>query len=223
MGADQSLIGQHFAAFLFDMDGTILNSIAAAERIWANWATANGLDPQMVLAAVHGVRAVDTIRRFAPAGTDIEAEAHRITLAEIDDVEGIVEVPGACEFLRALPADRWAVVTSAPRTLALRRMAAGGLPIPDVLVTAEDVQRGKPAPDGFLLGAERLGVPITECLVWEDSPAGIAAAHASGASVMAVGTPHTSTTAPAHATVVDYTSLSTVATDGRLQLVDRPS
>jgi sugar-phosphatase len=145
MGADQSLIGQGFAAFLFDMDGTILNSIAAAERIWANWATANGLDPQMVLAAVHGVRAVDTIRRFAPAGTDIEAEAHRITLAEIDDVEGIVEVPGACEFLRALPADRWAVVTSAPRTLALRRMAAGGLPIPDVLVTAEDVQRGKPA------------------------------------------------------------------------------
>lgn len=217
MGSE--LHGRGFAAFLFDMDGTVVDSIAAANRIWARWATGHGLDPADVLAAIHGVRAVDTIRRFAPPGTDVELEAEQLTHAEIDDVEGVVEVPGARRFLDSLPPDRWAIVTSAPRELARRRLSAAGVPIPGVFVTAADVQRGKPFPDGFVAAAEALGVPVVDCLVWEDSPAGIAAAEASGASVIVVSATHAEPIATDHPTVSEYDSLVVdVEPDGNLRL-----
>lgn len=179
--------GRRYAAFLFDMDGTMIDSTAVAERIWGDWAARNGADVAALLAAVHGVRAVDTIRRFAREGTDVDAEAIRLTEAEIDAVDGILPVPGIGDFIAKLPANRWAVVTSAPRALAERRFGAAGLPVPATMVAAEDVHRGKPDPEGYLKAAALLGVPIGDCLVFEDAPAGIAAAKAAGADVVVVG------------------------------------
>ncbi|MBJ7499873.1 MAG: HAD-IA family hydrolase [Sphingopyxis sp.] len=179
--------GRGYAAFLFDMDGTMIDSTLVAERIWSEWAERNGADASALLAAVHGVRAVDTVRRFARAGTDAEAEAIRLTEAEIAAVDGILPVPGIEAFIAMLPADRWAVVTSAPRALAEARFRAAGLPVPATMVAAEDVRRGKPDPEGYLNAAALLGVAIGACLVFEDAPAGIAAAKAAGADVVAVG------------------------------------
>src|SRR5262245_42020123 len=135
----QSLFaGRSFAAFLFDMDGTLLDSIAAANRVWTRWAEKQGIDPAPVLRTIHGSRAVDSIRRLNLPGVDAEREADAITRAEIADVDGVVAIPGASPFLQSLPSDRWAVVTSAPRALAERRLEAAGLPAPPLLVTAED-------------------------------------------------------------------------------------
>jgi sugar-phosphatase len=180
-----------FDAFLFDMDGTILSSIAAAERVWTEWGRRHGVDLGALLQSIHGVRAEETIRRFAPPGIDIATEADALTRAEMEDVEGIEPIPGAAAFLASLPAGRWAVVTSAPRRLAERRLEASGLPRPPLMITAEDVVHGKPAPDCFLLAAERLGFAAKNCLVFEDAPAGIAAAEAAGAAVVVITATHT--------------------------------
>jgi sugar-phosphatase len=176
-----------YAAFLFDMDGTLLDSSAVVDRVWGSWARLHGVDAQALLAAVHGVRAEDTIRRFAGPNMDVVKETQWILEAEVRDVDGVVPVAGINAFIDALDPGAWAVVTSAPRELAEVRLRAVDLPIPKVLITAEDVQRGKPDPQGFLLGAKRLGVRIDECLVFEDSPAGVAAAKAAGADVAIVG------------------------------------
>ena len=165
MPAQTSVFNTPYRAFLFDMDGTILTSIAAAERVWTTWALRHGVDVETFLPTIHGARAIDTITRLALPGVDAEAEAAWITQAEIDDVEGVEEVAGAAAFLKSLPAHQWAIVTSAPRTLALRRMAAAGIPEPDVMVTAEDVSLGKPDPSGYRLAAKRLGVEMTQCPV----------------------------------------------------------
>jgi mannitol-1-/sugar-/sorbitol-6-phosphatase len=176
-----------YAAFLFDMDGTMLDSSAAVDRVWGAWATRHGIDPATLLATVHGVRSSDTIRRFAGTTVDIAKETQWILEAEVRDVDGVVALEGIHVFIEALEPGTWAIVTSAPRALAEVRLRAARLPIPAVMITAEDVQRGKPDPQGFLLGAQRLGVNIGECLVFEDSPAGVAAAKAAGAHVAIVG------------------------------------
>ena len=176
-----------YAAFLFDMDGTLLDSSAAVDRVWGSWAKRHEIDVATLLANVHGVRAEDTIRRFAGPTVDVAKEGQWILEAEVRDVDGVVAVEGIHAFIEALDPGSWAVVTSAPRALAEVRLRAANLPIPDVMITAEDVQRGKPDPQGFLLGAQRLGVRIGECLVFEDSPAGVAAAKAAGADVAIVG------------------------------------
>jgi sugar-phosphatase len=176
-----------FAAFLFDMDGTLLDSSAVVERVWRTWATQHGVDVEALMAAMHGVRSEDTIRRFAKPTTDIARETDWILQAELGDVEGIVAVEGIHDFIAPLAPDTWAVVTSATRSLAEVRLRAAGIAIPQVLITAEDVRRGKPDPEGFLLAAARLGVPIEDCLVFEDSPAGVAAGKAAGARVAIVG------------------------------------
>ncbi|MGB8925070.1 MAG: HAD-IA family hydrolase, partial [Pseudomonas sp.] len=178
MSAHDNLFGRAFGAFLFDMDGTVLNSIAAAERVWAAWAERHGVDVETFLPTIHGVRAIDTIRRLNLPGVDAEAQAAFIAQAEIDDVEGIVQIPGAAAFLDSLPAERWAMVTSAPRDLALRRMAAAGIPEPAVMITAEDVTAGKPDPAGYRLAAQRLGLAPCDCLIFEDATVGIQAAEA---------------------------------------------
>lgn len=178
--------GRTYDAFLFDMDGTILNSIPAAERVWTRWAIAHGLDVESFLPKIHGVRASETVARFGPPELDSEAEAAKITEAEINELEGVVEIPGAGEFLRSLPQDKWAVVTSAPLALARARITAAGLPIPSVLITAEDVQNGKPDPEGYRLAADRLVADITRCLIFEDAEAGILAARAAGAELVVV-------------------------------------
>ena len=198
---------RRFAAFLFDMDGTILSSIASAERVWAIWARAHGLDVAKFLPTIHGVQSVETIRRLGLPGVDPVAEAAAITRAEMDDVDDIDTIAGAADFLRSLPADRWAIVTSAPRRLAERRLAAAGLPLPPLFVTAEGVERGKPAPDCFLLAAERLGFAPEDCLVFEDAAAGIAAAEAAGAEVVVITATHAHPIATAHVMVRDYEGL----------------
>jgi sugar-phosphatase len=208
-----------YAAFLFDMDGTLINSIPSAIRAWTAWAQRHGVDVPTLMNAMHGVRAIETIRHFAPEGVDIEAEAEALTQAEMDDVEGIVAIPGVADFLATLPADRWAIVTSAPRLLAERRLAAAGLSLPAVVVTADDVERGKPAPDCFLAAAAKLGVPADECLVWEDAPAGIAAGEAAGADVIVVTATHHETMTTSHRTVADYDGLVVSAgKDGRMRV-----
>jgi sugar-phosphatase len=202
--APKSVFDVPYRAFLFDMDGTVLTSIAAAERVWATWAVRHGVDVETFLPTIHGARAIDTINRLALPGVDAEAEAAWITQAEIEDVEGVVEVTGAAAFLQSLPARQWAIVTSAPRALALRRMAAAGIPEPDVMVTAEDVSAGKPDPAGYRLAARRLGVEIADCLVFEDATVGILAAEAAGADLMIVTATHDQPIATPHATLTGY-------------------
>ncbi|MBZ9936792.1 HAD-IA family hydrolase [Mesorhizobium sp. BR1-1-16] len=203
--ADRALFeGRSFAALLFDMDGTLLSSIEAAERIWSRWAARHGLDVEAFLPTIHGVRAVDTIRRLGLPGVDPEKEAAELTEAEMDDMGGIKPIPGAPAFLAALPANRWAIVTSAPHALARRRLAAAGLPLPEVLVAAEDVARGKPLPDCYHLAASRLGVTAADCAVFEDAPAGIAAGEASGAAVAVIAATHLEPMATPHPLIEHY-------------------
>ncbi len=209
---------RQFAAFLFDMDGTVLNSIPATERVWAAWAHRRGLDVAAFLPTIHGIRAVETIRRLGLPGIDPEREAEALAAAEMEDVDGIVAIAGAAEFLAPLPPERWAIVTSAPRELALRRLGAAGLPVPPLVVTAEDVANGKPAPDCFLLAARQLGFDARDCLVFEDSPAGIAAAEAAGAGVMVISAAHRHPIATPHAVLADYSATTAIAAVGGLAL-----
>ena len=208
---ETSLPTRPLAALLFDMDGTIISSIASAERVWSRWAEAHGLDVASFLPTIHGVRSVETIRRLNLPGVDPEAEADAITQAEMEDVGDIVAIPGARAFLEALPRDRWAIVTSAPRALAARRLAAAGMPVPATMVAAEDVAQGKPAPDCFLMAADRLGVAAPDCLVFEDAPAGIRAAEAAGASVVVVTATHHEAMRTGHPAIADYSRLHIAA------------
>lgn len=211
--------GRSFGAFLFDMDGTILNSIAATERVWSAWARRHGIDVEAFLPTIHGMRAVETIRRLELANLDIDAEARGLARDEMEDVEGIVAIAGAAAFLAALPTDRWALVTSAPRRLAERRMEAAGIPHPPLMIAGEDVANGKPAPDCFLLAAQKLGQPIGDCLVFEDSHAGIAAGERAGASVVVINVTHRYPMETPHPSVPGYEAF-TVRRDenGRLQV-----
>ncbi|MHB2243005.1 HAD-IA family hydrolase [Pseudomonas monsensis] len=219
MPVHDAVFNRAFGAFLFDMDGTVLNSIAAAERIWSAWAVRHGVDVEAFLPTIHGVRAIDTINRLNLPGVDAEAQAAFITEAEIEDVEGIVEIPGAAAFLNSLPGDRWAMVTSAPRDLALRRMAAAGIPEPAVMITAEDVQAGKPDPAGYLLAARRLGLEPRDCLIFEDAAVGIQAAEAAGAALVIITTTHKHPLHTAHATLAGYDAVQVnVDSAGKLRL-----
>lgn len=218
MSAHDAVFDRAFGAFLFDMDGTVLNSIAAAERIWAAWAVRHGVDVESFLPTIHGVRAIDTITRLNLPGVDAQAQAAVITEAEIADVEGIVEIPGAAALLNGLPKDRWAMVTSAPRDLALRRMATAGIPEPAVMITAEDVQAGKPDPAGYLLAAKRLGLEPRDCLIFEDATVGIQAAEAAGAPLMIITTTHQHPLETAHATLASYADIRVAIDSNGLHL-----
>ena len=195
-----------FAAFLFDMDGTLLSSIACAERVWARWAGRHGVDVAAFLPTIHGMRAAETIARLNLPGVDVEAEAAVIHAEEMVDVDGIAATPAMAAFLAAMR---------------LRASSRGaGLPAPPMMVTAEDVADGKPAPDCFLLAASRLGVPASDCLVFEDAPAGIAAAEAAGASVMVVTATHAHPLDTPHPGIVGYTAVvPRVEAGGALRLV----
>lgn len=208
-----------YGALLFDMDGTILTSIKAAERVWGDWATAHGLDAAAFLPTIHGKRTVETIRSLNLPGVDAEVEAAKITAAEMDDVAGIEAIAGVDAFLRALPPERWAVVTSAPRLLAERRIAATGLPVPRLMVAAEDVTHGKPAPDPFLLGAHRLGIAPADCLVFEDTIAGLIAAAAAGMDAIVVTATHSHKLETEAPPIAHYEELrAVVLEDGRVSV-----
>ncbi|WP_367253813.1 HAD-IA family hydrolase [Pseudomonas sp. stari2] len=219
MSAHDAVFNRAFGAFLFDMDGTVLNSIAAAERIWAAWAERHGVNVETFLPTIHGVRAIDTITRLKLPGVDAEAQAAFITEAEIEDVEGIVEIPGAAAFLKSLPTNQWAMVTSAPRDLALRRMAAAGIPEPAVMITAEDVTAGKPDPAGYRLAAKSLGLEPADCLIFEDATVGIQAAEAAGAPLMIITATHQHPIETSHATIASYRDVAlSIDNNGQLRL-----
>lgn len=174
-------------AVLFDVDGVLVDSRAVVERIWTLWARRHGIDPDGIVARAHGRRTIETIRSLAPQ-LDAEAEKAWLESAELQDTADLAALPGAADALNALPDSRRALVTSGGHALALTRMKATGLAIPAVLVTAEDVDTGKPAPDCYLLAARRLGFEPGQCVVVEDTPAGIAAGRSAGASVIALAT-----------------------------------
>jgi sugar-phosphatase len=181
-------------AALFDMDGTLVDSTAVVETIWRDFADRFGLDRAMILASVHGVRAEDSVRRFAPPGSDVAAIVAELNAYELEHTEGTVEIPGAVAFLAAVPRACAALVTSASPALAAGRLAAAGVPSPDVVITADDVLHGKPAPDGYLVAAERLGVAAADAVVFEDAEAGLRAGLAAGMRVVVVGGHESATT-----------------------------
>jgi mannitol-1-/sugar-/sorbitol-6-phosphatase len=171
------------SAILFDLDGVLVDSTASVDREWRAWAKRNGVDGDAVMAIAHGVRTLEVIQRVAPH-LDAEAEAKKIEKHEAHDKEGVSAMAGAAQLLRSIPEGHWGVVTSGTRLLATARMKFCGLPVPKVLVTADQVANGKPHPEPYLTGAERLGFNPGECLVVEDAPAGIQAARAAGMKVI---------------------------------------
>jgi sugar-phosphatase len=207
-----------FAALLFDMDGTLITSIEAAERVWIRWAAGHGLDARTFLPKIHGKRAVDTIRWLNVPGVDPVAEAHALTLMEIEDQHGVKPIPGAAAFVASLPPDRWAVVTSAPRALATARLEAAGLKLPSVLVSADDVSVGKPDPSGYRLAAAQLGVDAADCAIFEDADAGIRAAEATGGQVVVITATHAHELRTEHPAVVDFTGLRAQGDSQRIVL-----
>jgi sugar-phosphatase len=179
------------SAILFDLDGTLIDTGGVYERHWRAWATARGIDPERVVALHFGRPAAATIRIVMPdADAVAEAADYNAELERDTDTSGIRVLAGAAELLASLPADRWAIVTSATRVMVERWLPALGLPMPSVLVAVEDVAHGKPAPDPYLRAADLLRYEPTRCLVVEDAPAGIAAGKAAGATVLAVGSTH---------------------------------
>jgi sugar-phosphatase len=181
-------------AVLFDMDGTLVDSTAVVEQVWTAFAAENGMDAQAIIATGHGVRAEDTMLRHGPDGFDVATGADRLFELELAAVDGIVPVPGARAFVESLPAASIALVTSARRALALRRLEIADVPTPGVVVTAADVERGKPAPDCYLLAAQLLGVDPADAIVFEDAEAGIAAGLAAGMRTVVVGSHESETT-----------------------------
>jgi sugar-phosphatase len=181
-----SLHGRPFAAVVFDMDGTLIDSTAVVVRSWVRWAQEHDIDPRR-LQGFHGVPAAAIVAELLPRHRHEDAVA-RITELELADTDGIDVLPGAAEALAALAPDHSAIATSCTAPLAAARISASGLVAPRVLVTADDVERGKPHPDPFLLAAQRLGVDPADCLVVEDAPGGLAAARAAGCSTLAVVT-----------------------------------
>lgn len=172
---------------LFDMDGTIVDSTKVVETIWGRFAERFGIDFDELMAYSHGRRSPDTIRHFLPASHDAAEVTREQEAQELTQMDGIVQVPGAGRLLKILSRAPVAVVTSAPRELAKARMRAAGLVLPAVLVAAEDVEDGKPSPEGYLKASAELGVDIADCVVFEDAAAGIEAARASGAHTVVVG------------------------------------
>jgi sugar-phosphatase len=192
-------------AILFDLDGVLIDSSTCITRHWRKWAQQHGLDLAAIMGVAHGMRTVETMRLVAPH-LDVEAERVRFTAAEVADTDGVVQIPGASELLRMVPAEAWAVVTSASEDLARARMKRAGLPLPHLFVTADEVQKGKPAPEPYLVAAERLGLATDRCVVLEDSPAGIEAAQAAGMRVVAITTTHQRDELPKGLPVIDHLS-----------------
>lgn len=169
------------------MDGVLVNSGTAVERVWHRWALAHNLDPVYVIEHAHGRRSAETLRVVAPE-LEADKENLKVEQMEIEDKEGIVAVPGAIELLSSLPQDRFTIVTSATPALAFARLQHVGVPIPDRFISADDVMNGKPSPEPYLKGAALLGFAAADCLVFEDTPAGIRSAKAAGMRVIALQT-----------------------------------
>jgi sugar-phosphatase len=179
--------------FLFDLDGTLVDSLPAVERAWVSWALSWGVSPQDVLAFIHGKQAITSLRHFMAGESEetIQKEFLKLEQIEATDTEGVAALPGAHLLLSELNRQNipWAIVTSGSMPVASARHKAAHLPEPEVFITAEQVKHGKPQPDAYLLGAERLGLAPEDCVVVEDAAAGVMAGLAAGCKVIAVNAP----------------------------------
>jgi sugar-phosphatase len=174
-------------AILFDLDGVLVDSTTVAGRVWKTWAQEQGLDPEYMVHFAHGRPTIETVRLVAPH-LDAQHETAKIEDREVNDVDGLKPVPGAKEMLTAVPPNRFAIVTSGSRRLATARLKAAGLPVPAKMIAADDITKGKPDPEPYLKGAKLVGRPPQDCMVFEDSPAGIHSAKAAGMRVVALAT-----------------------------------
>jgi sugar-phosphatase len=211
----------HARALLFDNDGTLVSTLASVDRCWTRWTQEYGIAAEdFARVALHGRTAAAIAADLLPAGV-VPAAVARIEQLEVDDVPGGVELlPGTRAFLDALPADRWAVVTSATRRLAEARLDVVGIR-PKTLITADEVTRGKPDPEPYLLAARRLGVDPADCVVFEDAPAGLAAGRAAGMRTVALATTHRAEQLDADLLVRDLSALSALVTDAGVEIAVR--
>jgi sugar-phosphatase len=203
---------------LFDMDGILISSLGSVERSWTRWAEMRGIDTALALHTTHGRRAIETVALLRP-DLDSEAELKIVEDFEIADNEGLKALPGVCDLLRSLPADRWTVVTSATEKLARARLADGGIPVPTRLVTADQVTRGKPHPEPFVAGAALLGFKPGECVVFEDSASGAIAGRDAGCTVIATTFSHpVESLDAAHYLVEDLTGVTAAQDESGIML-----
>lgn len=208
----------HCQGILFDMDGVLISSLGSVERSWAKWAKMRGVDIAQVREIAHGRRAIDVLAMLCP-DLDSQAELELIEEIEVRDNDGLTALPGVPELLAALPRDLWTVVTSATERLARVRLAAGGIPVPESLVTADQVTAGKPHPQPYLTGAELLGFRPEECVVFEDSSSGAQAGRAAGCTVVATTFSHPiNVLDAAHYVVTDLARVELQTTNGGLVL-----
>lgn len=208
---------------LFDMDGILISSLGSVERSWTKWSEARGVDPAYAISVIHGRRAIDSLSALRP-DLDPYQELQILEDYEVEDSGDIQVLPGVSELLNALPSNRWTVVTSATDRLTRVRLAAGGLAVPERLVTAESVTEGKPHPAPYIAGAKLLGFDPSDCVVFEDSASGVRAGRAAGCTVIATTFSHQAEDlGPAHYLIPDLTAISVTATpDGPLQLNFHP-
>ncbi|WP_369197412.1 HAD family hydrolase [Streptomyces djakartensis] len=212
----------HAQALLFDNDGTLVSSLASVGRCWTRWAAEYGITAEeFARVELHGRPAAEIAADLLPAEVVPQAVA-RIEDLEVEDVPrgGVHLLPGTRAFLDALPADRWAVVTSATRRLAEARLDAVGI-LPKTLVTADDITRGKPDPEPYLLAARALGVDPAHCVVFEDAPAGLASGRAAGMTTVALATTHRAAELHADLVVEDLSALSALVTDQGVEISPR--
>lgn len=209
-----------FVAVLFDLDGTLIDSTGSVDRVWSRWAREYGIDPGS-FTVEHGVPARAQLAHLVPEH-QVEAEFLKLEKMEAEDLDGVVQLPGALEALDALPAGAAAIATSGTRPLAEARIRHAGVVVPEVIVTAEDTPVGKPDPAPYLLAASRLGVPAAACLVVEDAPAGLAAGRAAGSTTLAVATSHPHAELDADAIVDNLADVRFVAEADGVRVVPRP-
>lgn len=186
-------------AFLFDMDGTLVDSTPLIERIWRGWAARRDIDVDYLLQHIHGRRGVETIRLVAPH-LDAESEVRELLAEEMADMTGVTAIPGAADFVARLHPAQWAIVTSAPRDIALAKLRVAGVPQPQWIIAADDVDVGKPHPEPYLKGAALLGKHPAQCVAFEDAQSGIHSAHQAGMPVVVI----------THAAGADITGLASV-------------
>jgi sugar-phosphatase len=210
------------SALLFDNDGTLVSSLASVDRCWTRWAEEYGITAEeFARVELHGRPAAEIAAELLPADV-VPAAVARIEKLEVEDVpNGDVHLlPGTRAFLDALPADRWAVVTSATRRLAEARLDAVGI-LPKTLIAADDITRGKPDPEPYLLAARELGVDPAHCVVFEDAPAGLQAGRAAGMTTVALTTTHQAHELTADLVVDDLSALSVLVTDAGMEISGR--
>jgi sugar-phosphatase len=208
----------HAEAILFDIDGTLVDSTPVVERSWHTWAQEYDVDAEDVMRVCHGRRTEDTVAEFVTP-QQLAVAVARVQALELADFDGVTALPGARQLIEALPRHRWAAVTSGERALMTARLEAAHLPIPEIMICAEDVAVGKPSPEGYLQAAAALGFDAGHCVVVEDAPAGIAAGVAAGAHVVAVTTTHTAhQVASADVIVADLSCLRVSSIDDGVEL-----